>query len=485
MVASGSQAGAATATAAAARATHLRHRRRPTNGVILVLLTTFLSLWSGVLWYTHTMISNDHGNGSFMSIASIQQPQPNEGGQAFGSNPMNTNNNNNNHTNRNHNPWEGWQPDYDDTTTEKEGTCSIRTCFRAEHHECAGTCRDGLLPVDNVLLPEPETDWVPDVEVLHRMYLKGKDSQGRPWPPPLSLDYCQAIGSAGGTNDMNKDLLDAVPVRVVEHNKKKNNNNDKNIRVLCMMYTMEDAHETRIRAIRETWAPRCHGFLAFSTKSDPRIPAISIPHDGPEEYSNMWQKVRSIWKFVAKHYLNGNQQFDYFFLGGDDLFVIPENLQHYLTTLGDPNDPFFVGRRFHGYGEGGHNYFNSGGAGYALSRGMVQKLVADFDHQLCSPTKHSSMEDVFIAKCMRELHKIGLTDTRDDKGRERFHPFAPGSHYSWKPAPKGTKPDWYENYNKDWGILLGKDCCAPDSVSFHYIKKPAMVRHLYQLLYHC
>lgn len=28
-------------------------------------------------------------------------------------------------------------------------------------------------------------------------------------------------------------------------------------------------------------------------------------------------------------------------------------------------------------------------------------------------------------------------------------------------------------------------CCAPDSVSFHYIKKPAMVRHLYALLHDC
>eukprot|EP00585_Thalassiosira_rotula_P024771 CAMPEP_0196248830 /NCGR_PEP_ID=MMETSP0913-20130531/41427_1 /TAXON_ID=49265 /ORGANISM="Thalassiosira rotula, Strain GSO102" /LENGTH=48 /DNA_ID= /DNA_START= /DNA_END= /DNA_ORIENTATION= len=47
---------------------------------------------------------------------------------------------------------------------------------------------------------------------------------------------------------------------------------------------MEAAHSTRIRAIRETWGGGCDGFLAFSTKSDPRLPTIHLEHDGPEEY---------------------------------------------------------------------------------------------------------------------------------------------------------------------------------------------------------
>ena len=86
-------------------------------------------------------------------------------------------------------------------------------------------------------------------------------------------------------------------------------------KIMCMVYTMEVNHATNIRAMRETWAPYCDGFLAFSTANDPRIPAIALPHDGPEEYNNMWQKVRSIWKFVGTHYLD---DFDFFFQGGED-----------------------------------------------------------------------------------------------------------------------------------------------------------------------
>jgi glycoprotein-N-acetylgalactosamine 3-beta-galactosyltransferase len=219
--------------------------------------------------------------------------------------------------------------------------------------------------------------------------------------------------------------------------------------------------------------------LAFSTQTDPRIPAISLQHDGPEEYENMWQKVRSIWKFVSEHYL---EEFDYFMLGGDDLYILPGNLRAYLKDK-NPEDDFFAGRRFK---QTKGVYFNSGGAGYVLSRGLLRKYSTEgYEHNLCSPNRHTSMEDVMMANCLRHLFHVELVDTRDDVGRERFHPFAPGHHYTWKPPREGQPSDWYELYNEEWPVKLGKDCCAPDSVSFHYLKKPTMVRHIHSLLYFC
>jgi glycoprotein-N-acetylgalactosamine 3-beta-galactosyltransferase len=313
--------------------------------------------------------------------------------------------------------------------------------------------------------------------MLHRMGLEGKDSNGNPWPPSLASidDLCEGIGVFGGRNDDNKKLLDAVPIAA--HSLSTTNSEPT---VFCGVYTMQEAHATNIRAMRETWAPQCNGFLAFSTHSDPRIPAIALPHDGPEEYNNMWQKIRSIWRFIGEHYL---EDFDYFILGGEDLFIVPPNLRKYLQTLGSPELDHFAGRRFKGYGA--DNYFNSGGSGYVLSRGTLRKFFkTGLDHPHCNPKRHTPMEDVMTAACLRNVFSIGLTDTRDEQGRERFHPFSPGSHLTWTP-PKYGKNDWYEDYNTEWGIKLGADCCAPDSVSFHYIKKPAMVRHLYSLLYHC
>ena len=153
---------------------------------------------------------------------------------------------------------------------------------------------------------------------------------------------------------------------------------------------------------------------------------------------------------------------------------------------------------------------------------------------------------VNIANCLRISNNIIPHDTRDAKQRERFHPFTPGtpssplilpssisytticlqisssqltlpSHITCTPnchhpctnypippiylvpspyilfrpftigqhmdyqIPK-TNPDWYPKYNP-W-LKEGYDCCAPDSISFHY--SPAdTTRQLYNYLYHC
>ncbi|KAK7254155.1 glycoprotein-N-acetylgalactosamine 3-beta-galactosyltransferase [Aureococcus anophagefferens] len=71
----------------------------------------------------------------------------------------------------------------------------------------------------------------------------------------------------------------------------------------------------------------------------------------------MWQKIRSMWKYAAAHYLD---QYDWFFIGGEDLYVIPQNLRDYLATRPGPETPQFLGRRF---ATRQRVLFNSGGAG--------------------------------------------------------------------------------------------------------------------------
>jgi hypothetical protein len=200
--------------------------------------------------------------------------------------------------------YDGWQPpDFVDTN---EASCtSWRKCF-SDTHRCPGRCRDdnASLTVGSPPVEFDDKNLVPDVEMLHRMLLDGHDNQGRPWPPPLvtptNKELCEHIGTFGGQADENIVLFDAVPIQAqplvlspeqerIALQQSKTDGGSRLPRILCMVYTMESEHGTRIRAIRETWAPGCDGFLAFSTKSDPRIPAVSIPHEGPEEYGNMWQ----------------------------------------------------------------------------------------------------------------------------------------------------------------------------------------------------
>ena len=364
--------------------------------------------------------------------------------------------------------WYGWQPEIN-----TEPDCTWRSCFKV-NHGCRTTCRDEPEAMGQVPLKEDVPhDWVPDVTMLRRMFLAQKDANGNPWPPPLPTELCEPIGNDGDSHDQDKELLDAAPI-IAEPLLGTEGGGPK---ILCMIYTMASAHAAQVRAIRETWAGGCDGFLAFSTESDPRIPAISIPHDGDEHYKNMWQKVRSIWRYVDEHYVD---HFDFFILGGDDLFLLPQNLRSYLDTVGSPDEPLYAGRKLR---HDRHNIYNSGGAGYTLSRGML-KLFAKhgLNDTRCEPERRTSTEDVMVARCLRLVFGIGLMDTRDDQGRERFHPFPPGWHFHWTPT-LFRRFHWFYQQTLDFGIKRGAECCSTESVSFHYLRKPAVVRHLFSLLY--
>lgn len=118
-------------------------------------------------------------------------------------------------------------------------------------------------------------------------------------------------------------------------------------RLLCLTYTISTEPDGAVTQIRQTWGQKCDGYMAMSNLTDPSIPAVKIEHAGPEAYDNMWQKVRAIWTHVHRYYAD---QYDYFLLGGDDLFVIVENLRAYLQSqeiqdaTGHGSKPIYLGR---------------------------------------------------------------------------------------------------------------------------------------------
>jgi len=225
------------------------------------------------------------------------------------------------------NPYFGWQPTL--ASSPLGPSFSWRKCFKADA-KSDGTdqpagCRENPNELGDA--PTVEKDWIPDVTMVRTMALYGKDKDGNPFPPPLSNELCENIGVTGGKNgDTNKQCLreamihrtgpltsETVSITPSNHFEATSSVQQGTIdvpapKIMCLVYTMADAHANRIRAMRDTWAGGCDGFLAFSTESDPRLPVISLEHEGPESYDNMWQKVRSIWRFVGTNYL---EEFDW------------------------------------------------------------------------------------------------------------------------------------------------------------------------------
>eukprot|EP00939_MAST-03C_sp_MAST-3C-sp1_P004281 g4281.t1 len=240
-------------------------------------------------------------------------------------------------------------------------------------------------------------------------------------------------------------------------------------RILCVVYCTQSDHDEKIGAIRDTWANRCDGFAAMSTATDPELPSLKVPHEGKEEYHNIWQKMRSIFILLYRRYYD---DFEWFTIGGSDLYVVVENLRLYLNsdeivnaTRGPDGRamPFYLGRRFALDGDR-TRMFNSGGAGYVLNRAALKILAENvLDNPVCELNAHTSAEDVQVAKCLKRAAGVLPHDTRDNFGRERFHPFTPGKHLSYRVPPDGN--DWYAKYAID--LTFGEACCSERSISFH------------------
>ena len=201
-------------------------------------------------------------------------------------------------------------------------------------------------------------------------------------------------------------------------------------KVLCMVYTYEHRH-SHVRAIAETWGPKCDGFVAASNKTDPSIGAVNILHEGPEAYHNMWMKVVAMYKYAYKHFIH---DYDFFHFGGDDMYVIPENLRHTISTGNwkgpwNESQPLMLGGS---YGISRRLRFCGGGAGYTLNtvalRLLVEKLMSKVD---CRPHWQGSDEDILIAKCFFYTTGLQCLDTNDEKMEARYHPYSVDRHASW------------------------------------------------------
>lgn len=231
-----------------------------------------------------------------------------------------------------------------------------------------------------------------------------------------------------------------------------------------------------------TWGKRCDEFRFMSDRSfnlsNPResvfqnLPVEVLRHEGPEEWNNMWQKVRSIWKWAFENSTtrNSSQSQDiWYYICGTDTYVIVENLRQLAANLSQTaahrKEPLYIGRRFVEDNPGG-TFFNSGGAGYALNHNALALLIRSLPEEYCGPHLRGFWEDVMIAKCLRE-HGVKPTNTQDEVGEERFHPFAPAAM-----ADKTQWPHWYRGMTKTFHGFPedgGLACCSSSSISFHYV----------------
>jgi len=257
-------------------------------------------------------------------------------------------------------------------------------------------------------------------------------------------------------------------------------------RILCALYTYDKHHPTMLQAAVNTWAWKCDGFLAASTLTNETLGAVDLPHLGNETYGNMWQKTRSIWGYIYDNYL---EDFDYFWLGGDDFLVYVENLRgiiedHESNPKDNPENsnekyiPVFLGQHIPNMG----SHYCGGGPGYVLNRVAVKALVT-MSLPSCSVETVVSAEDRFISNCFRSIG-IPCGSVTDVNGRQRFTGMPPKQLATFR----GDSDRFYSNVYRYWGEETGRFKWGLDSVSeqlsgFHMLRYPPFIHRVHALQY--
>lgn len=239
------------------------------------------------------------------------------------------------------------------------------------------------------------------------------------------------------------------------------------IKLFCMVYTHSNRHDV-LQSIVETYAQECDGFLAASNLTDPSLGAFNLPHEGPEVYENMWNKVRAMWTFVHQNYLLA---FDWFHIGGDDMFLIPDNLRR-LCSKYSQKRPYILGASIPNAKNPTRRYCG-GGAGYTLNRKAVNAAVQRFSNGEC-PAATAPDEDVRLSRCLEDMG-VKCEDTNDEEEEVRYHHLDAQFHAGWVPKRHALwlweKLQYFHNIRGNQTKLAQ---ISNTSVSFHLDKK--MVR---------
>lgn len=151
-------------------------------------------------------------------------------------------------------------------------------------------------------------------------------------------------------------------------------------------------HAARRQAVRATWLPRLWNNMSakFIVGHGPPVDEPDIVQvDAPDDYYGLPCKMREAFRYALTL-----PDWDYVFKVDDDTYVVPERLES-VMLLGPGRYAEWVGRK--------HEEFAAGGAGYVISRRIVE-----FASQFRLPVNYWHGEDGWCSaaarRCKAQCH---------------------------------------------------------------------------------
>jgi hypothetical protein len=299
-------------------------------------------------------------------------------------------------------------------------------------------------------------------------------------PTTFKLDstYVCAFGPGQGLEEEGgfKLLTEKVRVATNHHSTTTTTNattTTPKIKLLCAIYSHSNRRD-EARAVALTWGHKCDGFLVFSNESIPQLGMIELQHQGRESYFNMWQKVRSIWAYIYRHYYcdDDGEFFDFVHLSGDDTYVIVENLRYFLQHIqtnvagSGEQPPLHLGQWIRQK----NTPYISGGPGYTINRAALKLFAATGALDTCHADREESFEDRLFSHCMQSLG-IFPADSRDaTTGEQLYHDCSPHHLFTSRSAVAGSRRgSFHSRAAAYWETLAFPGQSAPNTEAWRAV----------------
>lgn len=85
------------------------------------------------------------------------------------------------------------------------------------------------------------------------------------------------------------------------------------VKVLCMVLTQPDNHDTKASTVKRTWGKRCNKLIFVSSINDTKLGTIVFPFE--ESRETLGLKTKFGFKYISENYIN---DFDWFLKADDD-----------------------------------------------------------------------------------------------------------------------------------------------------------------------
>lgn len=85
------------------------------------------------------------------------------------------------------------------------------------------------------------------------------------------------------------------------------------IKILCLVLTWPRNHQTKAKAVKETWGKRCNKVVFISSTRDTTLPTVRVHVKEGKKY--LWPKIKKAFTYAYKHYY---KKYDWFVKADDD-----------------------------------------------------------------------------------------------------------------------------------------------------------------------